>query len=251
MVSLKSIVNFLSSRLKISSRSLSFCLSTLLSVVAQSALCATIEVSLDGSVLPSAAITDYADTNLSFLTNEEGRIQYTGGSCASLNYVSEENIIYRALRTCGLDDPNVPVYKINLTKLVTLSGTVEVSQSCNCNLNFVNLDEGSSYGRGTSLLNSTKFEFNEMLPAGRYRIKVSTVNWPSAPDRHYLASIGVDARLHSVSDIKIETASTVDVSRFSKSPPRADLISVRHSETSHLSFIEGAGHWNQQEKPEK
>ena len=240
MVSLKSIVNFLSSCLKISSRSLSFCLSTLLSVVAQSALCATIEVSLDGSVLPSAAITDYADTNLSFLTNEEGRIQYTGGSCASLNYVSEENIIYRALRTCGLDDSNVPVYKINLAKLVTLSGTVEVSQSCNCNLNFVNLDEGSSYGRGTSLLNSTKFEFNEMLPAGRYRIKVSTVNWPSAPDRHYLASIGVDARLHSVSDIKIETASTVDVSRFSKSPPRADLISVRHSETSHLSFIEGA-----------
>ena len=177
---------FASSLINIFKKSLKFYALALLSILAQSALCATIEISVEESVLSNATISDYVDTSLSFVTNQEGRIQYTGGSCASLSYVSEDNITYRALRICGLDNSDVPVFKINLTKLVTLSGTVEVPQSCNCNLRFVNLDEDTSFGRGTSLLNSTKFEFNETLPSGRYRIKVFTVSGSVAPDEHYL-----------------------------------------------------------------
>jgi hypothetical protein len=232
---------FSSPLIKISIKSLKFYASALLSVLAQSALCVTIEVSVDENVLANATITDYADTSLSFVTNQEGRIQYIGGgSCASLSYVSEDNVIYRALRICGLKDSNVPVFKINLTKLVTLSGTVEVPQSCNCDLYFVNLDEDTSLGRGTRLLNSTKFEFNETLPAGRYRIKILAGGGSVAPEKYYIASVGVDARLQSVSNIKIASVPLGEASRFGASPPRADLISVRHSDGSHLSFVEGA-----------
>ena len=231
---------FASPLINIFRKSLRFYVLALLSALAQSGLSATIEVSVDGTVLPNATISDYVDTGISLVTNSEGRIQYTEGSCASLSYVSEDNVTYRALRICGLDNSDVPIFKINLTKIITLSGTVEVPQLCNCNLFFVNLDEDTSLGRGTSLSGSTKFEFNETLPAGRYRIKVVAVGGSNAPEKYYIASVGVDARLQSASDIQIAPVSLGEASRFGASPPRADLISVRHSDGSHLSFVEGA-----------
>ena len=95
---------FASPLINIFRKSLRFYVLALLSALAQSGLSATIEVSVDGTVLPNATISDYVDTGISLVTNSEGRIQYTEGSCASLSYVSEDNVTYRALRICGLDN---------------------------------------------------------------------------------------------------------------------------------------------------
>ena len=199
---------------------------------------ATIQVSLSGQTLSNAMVTDTDGTG--FMTDDNGQIDVTASSCITLFYTDESNIAYRSMNLCDLNNSK-PLFKLNLEKSTMLSGTVEVPSPCrstSCNLIYANLDEGIELQRGTGLSGATRYNFSEELPAGRYRVAVYALNYRNKPDRHYVASVGVDARDHSVSGIMIEPVEGI-TSRYPGKAPRGDLITVRHTDSPQFSYVEG------------
>jgi len=191
---------------------------------------ATIEVSLNGEILANTTLID-PHRNQTYITDSMGRIEKDG--CMTLSYMGEDNITYRSMNLClgsGL-------YRVTLKKEISVSGTIEVPEPCDCRLVYFNLEEGLEESDPVTR------NFSTQLPVGKYRIKVITTRNnanPSSDGDFYINSVGVDASTQSVSDINIGTARADNITRWPDQPPRADLISVRHLETSHLSFVEGA-----------
>lgn len=196
---------------------------------------AIIQVSLSGQTLSNAMLTD--GNGVEVITDEDGIFETESNDCITLLYTDLENVTYRSMAFCDLDD-STPLFKLNMEKSITLSGTVNVPEACNCNLIYSNLDAKYEIQSGTGLRENKTSNFSRELPAGRYRISVYSLNYRSTPDRHYVASVSVDARAGSVEGIKISSVDGL-TSRHPGKPPRADLISVRHLDSSHLSFVEG------------
>ena len=196
----------------------------------------TVEVRLNDTILANASVED-SIWNGALTTDSAGLLNVENG-CIFLRYVDGNNNAFRSMETCGLDDAD-RVYRVNLSKEITLSGSAEYPNSGNALLIFYNLDEGRDITRGIGGGNPRTHSFLEKLPAGRYRIKVLSSSWPSPDGDYYLSSVGVDARGGSVSDITVGPKDAT-ISRWPGKPPRADLITVRHLDNSHLSFVEGA-----------
>ena len=187
-----------------------------------------IELSIKGAPLAEKTVIDYIDNNREYSTDSKGRLQ-TEGSCPAIQYTDNNGMEFRMLQFCGVSS-EVPVYKFELAKVVTLSGRIEVDQLCLCFTSFVNLKTGLSYSTGNSLSVNTAHNFSEKLPAGPYRIVVESNTWPVPSEEGYvIASIGIDAREGNVENIKLEI-SAKDANRFGSVPPRGDLIVVEHKE---------------------
>ena len=75
------------------------------------------------------------------------------------------------MERCGFDDAD-RLYKVSLSKEITLSGTAEFPNTGNALLVFSNLDDGVDLIRGNGTGNPRAHSFYEQLPAGRYRIVV-------------------------------------------------------------------------------
>ena len=194
---------------------------------------ATVEVRLNDSILANATVEDSVWNGT--LTTDGAGLVSISNDCIFLRYLDENNNAFRSMETCGMNEAD-RVYRVNLRKEITLSGTVEYSDPRNALITFVNLDEGRSLPRG---INWNTLSFSEKLPAGPYRIKVTRNTWPTPDGDYYISSVGVDAADGSVSGIKVGLEDST-TSRWPGKPPRADLITVRHSQNSHLSFVEGA-----------
>ena len=194
---------------------------------------ATVEVRLNGSILANATVED-SIWNGTLTTDSAGLISISN-DCISLRYLDENNNAFRSISTCGMNDAE-RVYRINLSKEITLSGTVKYPDSINARLSIINLDEGRDLGNS---INWDNVSFSAKGPAGRYRIKVLSNTWPSPSGDYYISSVGVDASDGSVSGITVGLEDSTR-SRWPGKPPRADLITVRHTNESHLSFVEGA-----------
>ena len=194
---------------------------------------ATVEVRLNGGILANATVEDSIWNGT--LTTDGAGLVSINNDCIFLRYLDENNNAFRSMETCGMNEAD-RVYRVNLRKEITLSGTVEYSDPRNANISFVNLDEGRSLGRG---INWNTLSFSEKLPAGRYRIKVRRATWPTPDGDYFISSVGVDASNGSVSGITVGLEDSTR-SRWPGKPPRADLITVRNTNESHLSFVEGA-----------
>ena len=200
----------------------------------------TIELRLDGAPLANQQVTDYTDGSR-YTTDASGRFEFPY-SCPGMEYTDNSGVRYRMLEFCGVST-DLPVYKFDLTKTVTLSGRLEIDEPCDgsCNLNFYNLDTGLSLYTGSGLHVNTWYTFSETLPAGRYRIILETTTWPTPVGSEYLIdSVGVDAQDGSVSDISLTVSRNTQRNRFGSTPPRADLIQVEHTDNSRFSVIKGA-----------
>jgi len=210
---------------------------TCLMMITPLARSAIVEVRLDGSILPNATLIDGSDQNNQYVTDDSGTLVFDG-SCLSLRYTDDSNTPFRSMDRCGFDDAD-RLYRVNLSKEITLSGTAEFPHTGNAVLVFENLDDGVGLTRGIGTGNPRTHRFSEQLPAGRYRISVNSSTYPNPEETYFISSVGIDARRDSVSGIEIgpEQSST---SRFPISPPRADLMTVQAIEGSHLSRIEGA-----------
>ena len=134
---------------------------------------ATVEVRLNNGILANATVED-SIWNGTLTTDGAGLVSISN-DCIFLRYLDENNNAFRSMETCGMNEAD-RVYRVNLRKEITLSGTVEYSDPRNANLSFINLDEGQSLGRG---INWNTLSFSEKLPAGRYRIKVRRNTWPT------------------------------------------------------------------------
>ena len=203
-------------------------------ITSQLANSAIVEVRLDGTPLPNTTLFDGNDQ---YTTNASGTFVHES-SCLSLRYVDDNNNAFRSMGRCGLDEAD-RLYKINLSKEITLSGTAEFPHAGGAELIFSNLDEGVDFNRGIGSLSPGAHNFSEQLPAGRYRIKVKSITYPDPASNFFISSVGADARKNSISGIEIGTEHST-ISRWQSTPPRADLITVRHLDNSHLSMIEGA-----------
>ena len=187
----------------LSTRLSCLCLSILAALTATTALeGGTIELRLDGAPLAYQQVTDYRDGSR-YTTDAGGRIELPY-SCARMEYTDGSGVRYRMLDYCGISS-DLPVYKFNLTKTVTLSGRIEIDELCNhgCNLKFFNLDNGLSLETGSGLKVNTWYTFSETVPAGRYRIVLETNTGPTPGSEYLIDSVGVDARDGSVSDISL------------------------------------------------
>jgi hypothetical protein len=114
----------------------------------------TIELRLDGAPLANQQVTDYTDGSR-YTTDASGRIEFPY-SCPGMEYTDGSGVRYRMLEFCGVST-DLPVYKFDLTKTVTLSGRIEIDELCNrtCNLRFFNLDNGLSLNTGSGLTCNT------------------------------------------------------------------------------------------------
>jgi hypothetical protein len=196
-----------------------------------------IELSINGEPLVEKKVIDYIDNNRKYTTDSMGRLQ-TEGSCPAIQYTNNSGIEFRMLQFCGVST-EVPIYKFELTEVVTLSGRIETDQLCLCVTSFVNLETGLSYSTGNGLFVNKFHNFSEKLPSGPYRIVVESNTWPTpSEDDYVIASIGVDAREGSVENIKLEISETVS-NRFGSVPPRGDLIIVEHKEGEQFSTVQG------------
>ncbi|MBT6412354.1 MAG: carboxypeptidase regulatory-like domain-containing protein, partial [Betaproteobacteria bacterium] len=196
-----------------------------------------IELSINGEPLVEKKVIDYIDNNRKYTTDSMGRLQ-TEGSCPAIQYTNNSGIEFRMLQFCGVST-EVPIYKFELTEVVTLSGRIETDQLCLCVTSFVNLETGLSYSTGNGLFVNKFHNFSEKLPSGPYRIVVESNTWPTpSEDDYVIASIGVDAREGSVENIKLEISETVS-NRFGSVPPRGDLIVVEHKEGEQFSTVQG------------
>jgi len=196
-----------------------------------------IELSINGEPLVEKKVIDYIDNNRKYTTDSMGRLQ-TEGSCPAIQYTNNSGIEFRMLQFCGVST-EVPIYKFELTEVVTLSGRIETDQLCLCVTSFVNLETGLSYSTGNGLFVNKFHNFSEKLPFGPYRIVVESNTWPTpSEDDYVIASIGVDAREGSVENIKLEISETVS-NRFGSVPPRGDLIVVEHKEGEQFSTVQG------------
>ena len=205
-----------------------------LMMTVQTANSAIVEVRLDDSILPNVTLVD---GNEQYTTDASGTLVLED-SCLSLRYVDDNNNAFRSMERCGFDVAD-RLYKVSLSKEITLSGTAEFPHTGNALLVFSNLDDGVDLIRGIGTGNPRTHNFSEQLPAGRYRVVVTSSTYPSPEEMYFISSVGVDARSSSVSGIKIGPAQS-SKSRFPSSPPRADLITVQPLEGSHLSLVEGA-----------
>ncbi|MBK50809.1 MAG: hypothetical protein CMQ45_00290 [Gammaproteobacteria bacterium] len=205
-----------------------------LMITAQLANSAVVEVRLDGRLLPNATLFDCSNQH----TTDALGVLVHEGSCLSLRYVDENEKAFRSMNRCGFNEAD-RLYRVNLSKEVTLSGTAEFPHAGGAELIFSNLDEGVDLHRGIGSSNPGTHNFSEELPAGRYRIKVKSSTDSGPASEFFLSSVGADARSTSVSGLKIGTEHST-ISRWQSNPPRADLITVRHLDSSHLSLIEGA-----------
>ena len=196
-----------------------------------------IELSINGVPLAGKTVIDYIDNNREYTTDSMGRLK-TEGSCPAIQYTNNSGIEFRMLQFCGVST-EVPIYKFELTEVVTLSGRIETDQLCLCVTSFVNLETGLSYSTGNGLFVNKFHNFSEKLPSGPYRIVVESNTWPTpSEDDYVIASIGVDAREGSVENIKLEISETVS-NRFGSVPPRGDLIVVEHKEGEQFSTVQG------------
>ena len=196
-----------------------------------------IELSINGEPLVEKKVIDYIDNNRKYTTDSMGRLQ-TEGSCPAIQYTNNSGIEFRMLQFCGVST-EVPIYKFELTEVVTLSGRIETDQLCLCVTSFVNLETGLSYSTSNGLFVNKFHNFSEKLPSGPYRIVVESNTWPTpSEDDYVIASIGVDAREGSVENIKLEISETVS-NRFGSVPPRGDLIVVEHKEGEQFSTVQG------------
>ena len=199
----------------------------------------TIELRLDGAPLANQQVTDYTDGSR-YTTDASGRFEFPY-SCPGMEYTDNSGVRYRMLEFCGVST-DLPVYKFDLTKTVTLSGRIEIDELCNrtCSLRFFNLDNGLSLNTGSGLHVNKWYTFSETVPAGRYRIVLETNTWPSPGSEYLIDSVGVDARDGSVSGISLKVSRDSQSNRFGSTPPRADLILVEHTDNSRFSIIKGA-----------
>lgn len=199
----------------------------------------TIELRLDGAPLANQQVTDYTDGSR-YTTDASGRFEFPY-SCPGMEYTDNSGVRYRMLEFCGVST-DLPVYKFDLTKTVTLSGRIEIDELCNrtCSLRFFNLDNGLSLNTGSGLRVNTWYTFSETVPAGRYRIVLETNTWPSPGSEYLIDSVGVDARDGSVSGISLKVSRDSQSNRFGSTPPRADLILIEHTDNSRFSIIKGA-----------
>ena len=124
----------------------------------------TIELRLDGAPLANQQVTDYTDGSR-YTTDASGRFEFSY-SCPGMEYTDNSGVRYRMLEFCGVST-DLPVYKFDLTKTVTLSGRLEIDEPCDgsCNLNFYNLDTGLSLYTGSGLHVNTWYTFSETLPS--------------------------------------------------------------------------------------
>ena len=126
---------------------------------------AIVEVRLDGSILPNATLVDGNDQNNQYITDDSGTLVFEG-SCLSLRYTDNSNTPFRSMDRCGFDDSD-RLYRVNLSKEITLSGTAEFPHTGNAVLVFENLDDGVGLTRGIGTANPRTHSFSEQLPAGR------------------------------------------------------------------------------------
>ena len=197
-----------------------------------------IELRINGAPLAEKTVVDYIDNDREYSTDNMGRLQ-TESSCPAIQYTDNNGIEFRMLQFCGVSS-EVPVYKFELTEVVTLSGRIEADGLCLCQTRFVNLKTGFAYNTGNGLFVNTVHNFSEKLPAGPYRIVVESNTWPAPSEGSYvIASIGIDAREGNVENIKLEI-SAKDTNRFGSVPPRGDLIVVEHKEGEQFSTVQGS-----------
>ena len=199
----------------------------------------TIELRLNGAPLANQQVTDYTDDSR-YTTDANGRIEFPY-SCPGMEYTDGSGVRYRMLEFCGISS-DLPVYKFDLAKTVTLSGRIEIDELCqsDCHLRFLNLDTGLEKNSGSGLKVNAWHTFSETLSAGRYRIILESNSWPTPGSEYLIDSVGVDARDGSVSDIALNVSRITQRNRFGSTPPRADLIHVEHTDNARFSIIKGA-----------
>lgn len=197
-----------------------------------------IQLTINDQVLANASVIDTFDgRNQTYTTDANGSINFRE-SCAQFNYESADKTNYISWPYCGINEED-RTYRLAVEKPVTLSGKVSVNQNCNCYLSVVNLETGLDTSYGTSLEWNLAANFNITLPAARYRIKVISSNYPKIAPHFYIASIGVDARNGSVSNISLAPNNDPEMSLYGKIAPRGDLISVEPTATKRLSVVKG------------
>ena len=153
-------------------------------MTAQTANSAIVEVHLDGSILPNVTLVD---SNEQYTTDASGTLVLED-SCLSLRYVDDSNNAFRSMERCGFDDAD-RLYKVSLSKEITLSGTAEFPYTGNALLVFSNLDNGVDLIRGIGTGNPRAHSFSEQLPAGRYRIVVTSSTYPSPEEMYFISSV--------------------------------------------------------------
>jgi len=193
-----------------------------------------IEVSVNGDILSNATITD---DNKTYQTDDQGRFQFPD-SCPKLDHEGQDGTLYTMLEFCGVNETD-RVYKFNLTKEITLSGTARVDNLCDCFIRFFNLDSRYDTNIGSGLNTNKSHSFDVKVPAGRYRVVVISSSWPEPKGDYYISSVGVDATGGSVSDIVVPVNHDFPISRFANKPPRADRISVVHTDDPRFSYVTG------------
>ena len=126
----------------------------------------TIELRLKGEPVANQQVTEYLDGSRSrYTTDADGRFEFPHG-CLGMEYTDASGVGYRMLRFCGVSS-DVPVYKFDLTKTVTLSGRIELDELCqsDCHLRFLNLDTGLELNTGTGLTVNAWHTFSQTLSA--------------------------------------------------------------------------------------
>lgn len=104
---------------------------------------ATVEVRLNNGILANATVED-SIWNGTLTTDDAGLVSISN-DCISLRYLDENNNAFRSMERCGMNEAD-RVYRVNLRKEITLSGTVEYPDSINARLSIINLDEGGGLG---------------------------------------------------------------------------------------------------------
>ena len=163
-----------------------------------SAVETTIEVHIDGEAIADASVNVRKGwtTESTLKTDESGRAVIDCNGCTVIadHVISGESFVSHEITP----NASLALNRVELRRQVTLSGTVSVPKMCNCNFSFNNLDTGYSLGVGSGLFANLEWPFEQVVPAGRYRIVVETSTWDQklgrvAPADRYLASVGVDA----------------------------------------------------------
>lgn len=190
----------------------------------------TIEIHIDGEAIADASVNVRKGwtTESTLKTDESGRAVIDCNGCTVIadHVISGESFVSHEITP----NASLALNRVELRRQVTLSGTVIVPKMCNCIYSFNNLDTGHNIGSGRGAVNGLEWPFEQVVPAGRYRIVVETSTWDQklgrvAPSDRYLASVGVDAREESVSGIIIAAVPSPGSPRFSKTPPNGLLIS--------------------------
>ena len=96
---------------------------------------ATVEVRLNNGILANATVED-SIWNGTLTTDGAGLVSISN-DCIFLRYLDENNNAFRSMETCGMNEAD-RVYRVNLRKEITLSGTVEYSDPRNANISFIN-----------------------------------------------------------------------------------------------------------------